>query len=57
MKTTANPLTKRITRGLRKAVKQAIAEHFAAGQPIAVMENGKIKKIYPPKKKKKNSSR
>lgn len=54
MKTTTNPLTKKITRGLRKAVKKAIAEHFAAGLPIAVMENGKIKKIYPPKGKKKS---
>ncbi len=57
MKTTLDPLTKNLTRGLKKAVKKAIAEHFAAGRPIAVMDNGKVRKIYPPKGKRKGSSR
>lgn len=43
-------LGKRITESATKAVRQAIAEHHAKGQYVVVMQNGKLTKLYPPKK-------
>ncbi len=43
-------LGKRITASATKAVRLAIAEHHAKGQYVVVMQNGKLIKLYPPKK-------
>jgi hypothetical protein len=43
-------LGQRISFAVTKAVQQAIAEHHSKGQYVVVMQNGKLTKLYPPKK-------
>lgn len=45
-----NTFTERLTAAITKAVKNAIEDHFRKGQPVVVMQNGKLTKLYPPKK-------
>lgn len=45
-----NTFTERLTASITKVVKNAIEDHFRKGQPIVVMQNGKLTKLYPPKK-------
>jgi predicted ABC-type ATPase len=45
-----NTFTERLTKAITKAVKSAIDDHFRKGQPIVVMQNGKLTKLHPPKK-------
>ncbi len=46
----AETLINKITEGVSKAVKNAIEEHFKRGDYVLVMQNGKLTKLYPPKK-------
>jgi hypothetical protein len=45
-----NAFTERLTVAINKAISEAIEDHFRKGQPIVVMQNGKLTKLYPPKK-------
>ncbi len=42
--------TERMTAAVSKAVKEAIQDHFRHGDYVVVMQNGKLTKLYPPKK-------
>lgn len=39
-----------LTAGITKAVKNVIEDYFRKGQPVVVMQNGKLSELYPPKK-------